>query len=335
FDLPLIPAAEAEADRDRTPAIEAHLVRELSHLLYFLLTGQRAEHTNAPLAVDLRRRRPELPTSLDQALELGSPRRPESSADGEPQSALTLADWGRLLPAIADLPADLPQPSPTVRPAPPPAPSAEPKTLVASLKPDRAVATPASRSRPLPVLALAFTGLLATASGLGFGLYARLQPRQSTSQQRLNPNQSFPPLPDWNSDALWQPWDEAPALRQRPDYSTTPPQGSEPAVDFTPNPQEPAAPPPAVTQPELVEPEPAAAPAETWEMPEQPEFQPLPDPTIIDPTLPAPVPTPEVAPAPSAPPPLAPPPAPPAPEGAAPPPLNLPPRPAAPAPAAG
>ncbi|HSM83883.1 MAG TPA: hypothetical protein VLS96_19495, partial [Nodosilinea sp.] len=159
FDLPLIPAAEAEADRDRTPAVEANLVRELSHLLYFLLTGQRAEHTNAPLAVDLRRRRPELPTNIDQALELGSPRRPGASADTEPQSALTLADWGRLLPAIADLPADLPQPSPTVRPAPPLAPSAGPKTLVASPKPDRAVATPASRSRSLPVLALAFTGL--------------------------------------------------------------------------------------------------------------------------------------------------------------------------------
>ena len=81
------------------------------------------------------------------------------------------------------------------------------------------------KSRSTPAAALVITGLVATFSGLGFGLYARLHPASSASQERLNPNQSFPPLPDWNEDDLWQPWDQAPALRSRPDYGNTPPSG--------------------------------------------------------------------------------------------------------------
>lgn len=355
FDL--VQSAPADANSAASDSIsltasaaETALVRGLSHLLYFLLTGQRAEATKAPLAVELRRCHPALPTSLDAALEAGSPVAPQSPS-------ISLTDWGALLPADAQLPAD-PLSNPPL-PAPPPAAAAPPstgqatvvvpshQTPVSQLKPqarhsDRPPATAAGspwRQRSAPTLALVMTGLVATASGLSLGLYARLQPASSASSERLNPNQSFPPLPDWNGSELWQPWDDAPALRDRPDYGSTPPPGSEPAPDFAPNPQEPAAPPPAVPQPQPNPDPPVAEPEESWEEPWQapvePWTQPVPAPEL--PANPAPLPSADPAPAPE---PLAPPApleAPPltAPtEGAAPAPLTAPSQPpAAPAPA--
>lgn len=347
FDLPQSAASQA-VDNDAIASKESALVRELTHLLYFLLTGQRAEATHAPLAVEVRRRHPELPTTIDTAMALGSPRPLNQAAPDiqPPEPTLTLAEWKALLPSAQQLPS-APFPSAVPQPLTSPAravpqPFTGPVTVAVGGQSDLgsqpqthidhplkgSVAAGPAQRRSGPALALVMTGLAATASGLGFGLYARLQPASSASQERLNPNQSFPPLPDWNGNDLWQPWSDAPARRDRPDYGSTPPPGSAPVPDFTPDPQEPAAPPPAVPQPEIV-PEPSPEPVEDWEAPSepqpQPEFEPLPpsepapppviEPAPIPPPLPAPIP---VEPAPA--------------EGAAPPPLVPPLRPSAPAP---
>lgn len=320
FDL--VPAP-ATADTDQETANERTLVQGLSDLLYFLLTGQRAEATKAPLAVEVRRHHPGLPTSLDRALELG-----------QQQPTITLAEWEALLPVASDLP---PGPKHEQRPAAQ-RPEAVSTVVVARDRPWESVSeqhpsspwtapqvlapSPAKRSS---ALALVLTGLIATVSGLGVGLYARLQPASSTGQERLSPNQSFPPLPDWNSNTLWEPWEDAPTRRSRPDYGD-PPQGSTPVPDFTPNPQEPAAPPPAVPQPQVApeSPEVWESPAAPWALPEP---VPPPDPGVSPAVEPAPPPlTPpallELPPSPD--------------EGAAPPPLTAPPVPTipnAPAPA--
>ncbi len=335
FDL--VPnTALAPADTAQETAAEGALVQGLSYLLYFLLTGQRAEATKAPLAVDVRRHHPSLPASLDRALELGHPLR---------LPTITLAEWEALLPAAADLPPDaLPESGPGPGPEPRPAakrPEAASTVVVARDRPPLSVfdqhpsshwtapqvlAPSPSKRSSTPALALVLTGLMATVSGLGVGLYARLQPASSASQERLSPNQSFPPLPDWNSNTLWQPREDAPAGRSRPDYGD-PPRGSTPAPDLTPNPQEPAAPPPAVPQPAAA-PEADPKPPEVWESPAEPWV--LPEP-VAPPDSGSP-PAVEPAPAPITPP---------APlelprssdEGAAPPPLTAPPILNAPAPA--
>ncbi|MFQ4135597.1 hypothetical protein PGN35_004690 [Nodosilinea sp. PGN35] len=339
FDLaPATDLAPAGGDRPSSPS-EAALVRQLTELLYFLLTGERAEATRAPLAVEVRRRHPALPTTVDTALALGSPDRLSTS----PEAPSSLAAWRALLPPAEQLPAE-PRPSPSPPPLPPATVVAIPQQRSASPYPLTQIAPPLTHSvsnpralaqspgrRPTPALALVMTGLAATASGLGFGLYARLQPASSASQERLNPQQSFPPLPDWNGNDLWQPWNDAPALRDRPDYGNTPPPGSEPLPDFTPDPQEPAAPPPAVPRPEPL-PEPVPEPAENWEDPVNAQPQPQPEPA---PPLPSePTPPPAVEPVPPPQPLPAPLPVEPAPtEGAAPPPLTAPVlRPPAPAP---
>ncbi|WP_035994576.1 hypothetical protein [Leptolyngbya sp. KIOST-1] len=326
-------APETAAERPIDPA-ETALVRSLTHLLYFLLTGQRAEATKAPLAVDLRRCHPALPHSMDQALEAGSP------PPGAPP--VSLADWVALLPTAAQLP---PEPAEAMLPE-----RGVPTTVAVvghptDHRPSTSPVEPPSEDRDRPTaagagprrrsglgLALVLTGIAATASGLGFGLYARLQPTGSTTSERLNPNQSFPPLPDWNGNDLWRPWNDAPALRDRPAYSDTPPPGSAVEPVFIPE-QEPAAPPPAVSRP-VPTPAPTAPPEESWNPPAEPSTQPGAEPTPADspasppPVAPAPAPAPEplTPPAPLEAPSLS------APEGAAPPPLINPPRPPAPAP---
>ncbi|PSR18539.1 hypothetical protein C8255_06760, partial [filamentous cyanobacterium CCP3] len=325
FDWVQAPSADASSAASdfslAESATELALVRGLSHLLYFLLTGQRAEATKAPLAVELRRCHPALPTSLDAALEAGSP------AAG--QLPLSLTEWAALLPtgaALLPTGAALPtaQLSTALSQAPAAGvtapPSTGPATVVVSgrstsgsqLEPPpwgrdrpRAAATRLPSQRSSTTLALVLTGLVATAGGLGLGLYTRLQPATSAGPERLNPNQSFPPLPDWDGSELWQPWNDAPTLRDRPDYGSTPPPGSEPAPDFAPNPQEPAAPPPAVPQPQPTS-DPVAEPEESWQDPWETPVESWPQP-IPDPALPAdPTPQPSVAPVP-APAPLAPP----------------------------
>ena len=338
FDLAPPAPAEPDAQPDlegNSPisAAESALVRGLSHLLYFLLTGQRAEATKAPLAVELRRRHPTLPTSLDAALEAGNT-----------TPTVSLTEWGALLPAANQLPPAAPLPVIPVsvtgsRPTAPasvvvghhlPTPPVDLELPTRHPLPLETVSPALARRRPVTALALVFTGLIATASGLGFGLYARLQPASSASPERLNPNQSFPPLPDWKGGDSWQPWDDAPALRRRPDYSDTPPPGSQPAPDFTPNPQEPAAPPPAVARPRP-SPEPVPEAVEPWDTPVEPWSQPDPG----APNSPAPLPSeaPAPAPEPLAPPPLEAPPLSAPVEGSAPQPLTLPPQAPAPAPA--
>ncbi len=328
FDL-VPPATPAPADAGQKTSDEGTLVQGLSYLLYFLLTGQRAEATKAPLAVDVRRCQPSLPASLDRALELGHPQQP----------TITLAEWEALLPAAADLP---PDPLPDLGPVPAAQRPKVASTVVVArdrpwetasdqhpsshwTEPQVLAPRPPKRSSS-SALALVLTGLMATVSGLGMGLYVRLQPANSTGQERLSPNQSFPPLPDWDSNTLSQPWEAAPTRHSRPDYGDTP-RGSTPAPDFTPDPQEPAAPPPAVPQPTpvtKVDPE----PPEVGESLAEPGV--LPEPVLLpDPGLPPAI---EPAPAPMTPP---------APlelprssdEGAAPPPLTAPPIPNAPAPA--
>jgi hypothetical protein len=258
---------------------EASLVQQVSHLLYFLLLGRQASANRAPLAVDLRQQQPHLPLSLDRALTVGSP------TEGSPTVALP--EWLALLPA----PEDLPLPPPSVTRLQP-----QPTAVVARPQP----ASQSVPGRSPGAIALGLTGLVATVSGLGFGLYARLQPNQSTSQEWLNPNQSFPPLPNWSGDDLWRPWDDAPALRPRPRYGDTPPPDVEPAMAPSPSSAETAAPPPAVTQPLPTAPPSEPEPVEPW--------RPEPDPVTPYEPSPAPIAPAPIAPAPIAPAPIAPPP---------------------------
>ncbi len=320
FDL-AVPAA------GESPEQESAVVKGLGQLLYFLLTGQRAEATQAPLAVEVRRQHPTLPGTLDRALAV-------VQLPDQELATVSLRDWKSLLPAIADLPLDPPPQRPpqptrvvavadnigvdttgivTVAASRPEArPTAQPG-------PPRAIAKP----RTTPAVALGLTGLVATVLGLGVGLHVRLQPASSAAgQERLNPNQAFPPQSDWSGDTFWQPWEDAPALRNRPYYGTTPPPNSAPVNNHTPDPTEPAAPPPAVTQP-VATPAPLP-PTEDLPEPVSPPVEPAP----TEPALPTPAPEPTVAPAPIAPPPLEAP-LPSRPVEVAPPPLNAP----APAPA--
>ncbi|TVQ09872.1 MAG: hypothetical protein EA368_08650 [Leptolyngbya sp. DLM2.Bin27] len=341
FDLPPSLAAAADpAGPTRSP--EAALVQGLTHLLYFMLTGQRAEATRAPLAVNLRHHCPGLPTSLDTVLELGQPQ-------NQPWPTVTLAEWEALLPLPETLPANpLPTPTaqPTIQPTAQPTvqPTAQQPTAPATVvvgrnrppapqysdtQPEAQVLAPAAR-RPAS-LALVLTGLIATVSGLSFGFYTRLQPASSTGQERLSPHQSFPPLPNWNSNTtLWQPWEDAPTRRSRPDYGDPPP-GAAPVPDFAPDPQEPAAPPPAVERRPASVPSASPGPSVPRESPVEPWVAPEPamptEPDALPATEPAPAPAPAAPPAP-----LEPPPQPRPDAGAAPPPLVAPPMPGAPAP---
>jgi hypothetical protein len=110
FDLPPSNTIPHPIDKEQAApdesALESALVRGLTHLLYFLLTGQRAEATNAPLAVEARRCHPELPTAVDTALALGSPRLLNGATPNlqEPQPTVTLAEWQALLPPPEVLP---------------------------------------------------------------------------------------------------------------------------------------------------------------------------------------------------------------------------------------
>ncbi|MGB5973585.1 MAG: hypothetical protein WBG38_09700, partial [Nodosilinea sp.] len=266
FDLPQLVSLDVSSSAvDSATAVESTLVRGLSHLLYFLLTGQRAELTKAPLSVELRRCHPALPNSLDAVLEAGSP--------AQQAASISLTEWKDLLPTAAQLPADLAQYRPLSAAEPAeaaprqqaPVSRSEPKTKHSDL-PARRAFSEAPPRRPA-VLALVLTGLIATASGLGIGLYARFQPVSSASPERLNPNQSFPPLPDWNSSNS-QPWEDAPT-RRRPDYGNTPPPGTA-APDLVPTQQEPAAPLPAVRQPEPTRDPIIPAEEPVWETPAEP-----------------------------------------------------------------
>ncbi|MGF1568214.1 MAG: hypothetical protein ACFCVD_09080 [Nodosilinea sp.] len=343
-----------------TTSGESAVVEGLSHLLYFLLTGQRAETTRAPLEVDLRHRLPGLPLGLEQALRWGKP---------QAEPIPTLDEWQCLLPPLAQLP---PDPPPSPQPVPrfhTPIPvttspasnhsSNDParldqhdgiksKTqLAAPLPPGPVAARPApwaappraKSSRRPATLALVATGLVASISGLSFGLHARLRPLDTSpfpdtpKTSRFDPNQSFPPLSDWSHDELWQPWEAAPAPSlDRPDYGDRPAPPPEPAPSYAP-PIAPVAPEPAVVD---IEPEPETYPSDSFELPPAEAGEPLPGGEFAppaDPLTPAPRPKNPGGPAPPAPlQPVAP--APPVvpQDQVAPAPLPTPTRPAAPAP---
>jgi hypothetical protein len=190
---------------------EASLVRGLTELLYCLLTGQRA--SQAPLGVDLRHRRPELPTGLDAVFQWAHP----SLALAQPPS---LEEWLALLPhpASSDLDLGTPKHPQSLErakgnssiPATPKAqrttattvlaaPTAPPPTQIASamIAPRAAVSAP--KRGPWMPLALLTTGFIFGIGGVAFGLQARLQPSSPAAQTRFNPNQAFPPLPNWDN----------------------------------------------------------------------------------------------------------------------------------------
>ncbi len=227
FDLP---------HSDSLPANyqEARIVKGLSHLLYFLLTGKSATATQAPLAVDVRNRLPHLPYELDTALQLGSQQNP-----GRP--ALDLHQWIDLLPhekALVGKTSHSSNQKPN-SPSPPafiqstiapPEPLSTDSPLLA--KPGRGTAgrvpspadfCPSPSSRKWAPAALAFTAVIASFSGLGIGLTARLQPSHSHTPVRMNPEQPFPPLSDWNGDVPMEDWQVSPAHLNLPDYGEAPP----------------------------------------------------------------------------------------------------------------
>jgi hypothetical protein len=303
---------------------ESQVVQGLSFLLYFLLTGQRAEATRASLAIDLRHRLPELPTCIDTALEQGS--QATTTVD-----SMDLETWLALLPDGDSLPATprlVQTPSPratTVVATPPPQPVAAPTGPRATRLPSRPVTTstpnpPSSRSR-LATWALLGTSVVAGLSGITFGLQARLQLSDAASPVRLNPNQSFPPLPDWSGgrSADWS----APTGRQptRPDYGSSPPAPT-PSAQELEQPTTPA----AQSAPAINTPTPESVPADTLNSdfgeepdPSNSDFAPvpLPPPRSSEPIEPPGAvlpPTPSAAPTPISPEPnLAPPPVAPAP----------------------
>ncbi|HIK43596.1 MAG TPA: hypothetical protein IGR64_01790 [Leptolyngbyaceae cyanobacterium M65_K2018_010] len=224
---------------DADPVSEGKLVYDLAGLLYFLLTGQRAEATRAPLAVDLRHRLPGLPPSLETALQWGL-RQAGQAATAD------LESWLALLPKLADSPAP-PQRSqggsaaatslgvsePSTKPeiattqVVAPAVSPAPATIATAGSTgttNRDGAFPNGAFPKRATWALLGTCVVAGLSGLTFGLQARLQPLDSPSPARFNPNQSFPPLPDWPGDNFGSNW-SSPTYRRRfqPDYGDTPP----------------------------------------------------------------------------------------------------------------
>lgn len=238
FDLPgaasLAPAQQ-----------EALVVKGLSYLLYFLLTGKRAEHSPTPLAVDVRQQIPAMPYALDTALQVGSHQ--ELS-----RVSMDLQQWLDLLPDGDNLP-DHPVQAPplTAQGAARPSPSlatylpqaAEPSPPVFQIAgadhPSRVPTTESnvhvlhatsgqpsrSRFRKFAPAALVLTALVASFSGLGLGLMARFQPTVSdrSSSVRLDPEQSFPPLSDWSGDDPIPAWEYSPDRRDLPDYGDSAP----------------------------------------------------------------------------------------------------------------
>jgi hypothetical protein len=181
---------------------EARLVRGLTELLYFLLTGQWASHTQATLAVDLRHHRPELPARLDAVLQTASLPLAEAPTlaqwlaqlpDGHSlaQSARPLHASGQRAAGPQQAPPPVHQPAATVL-AVPTAPATPTTGAVMPAK----VSQRGVGKRPWALMA---TGLIFGLGGVFFGLHARLQPNNSAIQSRFNPNQAFPPLPDWES----------------------------------------------------------------------------------------------------------------------------------------
>lgn len=351
------------------PTTEVTVVQSLTHLLYFLLTGQRAEASQSPLIVDLHHRRPGLAARLDAALQQGCL---------AASSPITLGDWLALLPA-QDLDLDSHNLAPMAAAAPAPmtqsAPAvgahrtsleasdlpSSPPTLVvaraASAAATAATSTPARSAMAQPYRrkfsgtapwALLATGLLAGIGGLALGFYVRLQPMSANAGQGdlespngtsatpsnwFNPDQSFPPLPNWRGEDFL-PNNDTPSRRQRrPDYgSSPPPVQSAPARPAAPAARETPASAPAATPRPTSAPESREAPAGN-SAPTGRDSTPTSAPEPARPETAPPTgssPRPETPPAAPSPAPAAPPAAPPAPSEPSPPPAAPPPIPPAP-----
>lgn len=325
FDLPSHPLPSSEQ-------MEGLLVQQLGHLLYFLLTGRHAAHTQAPLDVDLCHRHPGLPASLVRALQLATAPQPG-----------TLSEWAQALPRSQPVSMALVDPGSNSTNGHRPTLDPLPVTGESGLAPQQSTSLHLA-SQPAPTLAQghrskaskgwsrwATYGLMATAlgaglSGLVVGLQLRTQALNASQASRFNPNQSFPPLADWNGNRadkkVLRPFNRP--LRQ-PDYgdaprpAPTPSPGvtrSYPAVTPTsPVPDRSAtpSPPPADSTP-LENPAPLSAEDSSFPAPKpnseiNPPAMPRPMPSIpVAPPPPAPVSTPEPITAP--PPEIAPPPSP-------------------------
>jgi hypothetical protein len=232
---------------------EAFLVKGLSYLLYFLLTGKRAEETQAPLAVDVRHQFPGVPSALDAALQLGC-------HQDLSQHPIQLKQWIDLLPASQtqlENPAGAHRSSATRADSVAPTPARTQGPTQGTGGPSTAaVATVAQggstqvmgsqanqpsgpKARKVAPVALVLTALVASFSGLGVGLMARLQPSNPAStgsSVRLNPEQSFPPRSDWSGDDPIDAWNYSPSRRNLPDYGDGPPHPTVVAPDTVPEP---------------------------------------------------------------------------------------------------
>ncbi|HEY9738720.1 MAG TPA: hypothetical protein V6D06_20645 [Trichocoleus sp.] len=253
FGLPL-ETSEGLAQRVDSSE-DSTIVPQLARLLFFLLTGERAEKIKAP-AVHLRHRHPGLDAGFEAAIEQGL------AEPTQPSALPTLAAWLELLPeaplqhfpasespngqtaAVSVLQAVQPEDrlkseaTETPEDARVPTPSSEaveataavatsetPAAVVAlpTVALNQTVASPSEAAEHLdiasgqdsdvasdqgshrsfwrrPQFALVFTGMLASVAGLGFGLSLRLHTPVSSGESRLNPEQSFPPLSDWQGD---------------------------------------------------------------------------------------------------------------------------------------
>jgi hypothetical protein len=302
FDFPSYPQPPTEHT-------EGLLVQQLGHLLYFLLTGGYAAHTQAPLDVDLCHRYPGLPTSMVRALQLATASQPG-----------TLSEWGQALPKSQSvIMASLDPGSNSTnghRPTLDPLPVTAGSGLV--LKPSHPLSL---ASQPAPTLAQSYPskssggwsrwatyGLMVTALGAGLsGLVVGLQLRTHTldpsQASRFNPNQSFPPLADWNGNRpdqkVLRPFNRP--LRQ-PDYGDAPGPAPSPSVTrsypavtpASPVPQQSANPvlPPADSTP-LENPAPLSTDGSLV-----PALEPNAEPTPPVTPIPTPVPSSQVAPSP-------------------------------------
>ncbi|MEB3314196.1 MAG: hypothetical protein VKL98_08625, partial [Cyanobacteriota bacterium] len=265
--------------------IEQMLVQGLGDLLYFLLTGHHAAYTRAPLEVDLCHRHPGLPSSVIRALQLA----------GDPQP-ISLTEWVQQLlpPQFIAMGTNVDHGTATNGTHPvdnkPPVPAQAATALTRSIPTQitartMVTATAPSDRKGSPRPRLATVGLLGTAigaglSGLVIGLQLRAHMVEDSHTSRFNPNQSFPPLADWDGNRLGsQPVGPRNRRLRQPDY------GQAPAPIQTP------------TQPPVrVSPQPSAVPSEpqpqpSAELPSQsPEdtlLEAPTSPTIDNPSLPA------------------------------------------------
>ncbi|MEB3269577.1 MAG: hypothetical protein VKJ09_13620, partial [Leptolyngbya sp.] len=139
-----------------------------------------------------------------------APELPAPAPAVEAENPAPVEAIGLVAAADADAPSE-PAVAPTVAVAPEPAPTEAVETLpvaagalavtaqTAIVPVPKTVKPPRSpKGRLIPALAL--TAVVAAIAGVGAGAAWRLAPSGLPGQVRLDPNQSFPPQPDWSGD---------------------------------------------------------------------------------------------------------------------------------------